>query len=58
LASRAEPIPGHGGVSATGSASATLRIPAHRFVEDAMAVVPLNGVTLVQEAAEANGLER
>src|SRR5262249_27535728 len=42
------PIPGEGGVTATGSAPATLRIPAHRFVEDAMALVPFNGITLVQ----------
>src|SRR4029453_18208587 len=28
------PIPGAGGVTATGSAPATLRIPRHRFVED------------------------
>src|SRR5215471_15325071 len=33
------PIPGEGGVTATGSAPATLRIPAHRFVEDAMALI-------------------
>src|SRR5262249_47984447 len=33
------PIPGSGGVTATGSAPATLRIPRHRFVEDAMALV-------------------
>jgi hypothetical protein len=42
------PIFGSGGVTATGSAPATLRIPPHRFVEDAMALVPLNGVTLIQ----------
>jgi len=42
------PIPGAGGVSAAGSAPATLRIPRHRFVEDAMAAVPLAGITLVQ----------
>ena len=42
------PIPGAGGVTATGSAPATLRIPRHRFVEDAMALIPLNGITLVQ----------
>src|SRR5262245_44306601 len=42
------PIPGGGGVTATGSAPATLRIPRHRFVVDAMAAVPLSGVTLVQ----------
>src|SRR5215471_18760929 len=35
------PIPGQGGVTATGSGPATLRIPPHRFVEDAMALVPL-----------------
>jgi hypothetical protein len=42
------PIPGEGGVTATGSAPATLRIPAHRFVEDAMALVPLKGTTFIQ----------
>jgi hypothetical protein len=42
------PIPGQGGVTATGSGPATLRIPPHRFVEDAMAGVPLNGVSLAQ----------
>ena len=36
------PIPGAGVVTATGSSPATLRIPAHRFVEDAMALVPRN----------------
>src|SRR5215813_10251406 len=36
------PIPGKGGASATGSAPATLRIPAHRFVEDVMALIPLD----------------
>jgi hypothetical protein len=42
------PIPGAGGVTATGSAPASLRIPRHRFVEDVMALIPLYGVTLVQ----------
>src|SRR5262245_53711419 len=42
------PIPGAGVVTATRSAPATLRIPRHRFVEDAMALIPLNGVTLVE----------
>jgi hypothetical protein len=42
------PVPGEGGVTATGSAPATLRIPPHRFVQDAMAAVALNGITLVQ----------
>src|SRR5262245_581355 len=37
------PIPGEGGVTATGSAPATLRVPPHRFVQDAMAVIPLPG---------------
>src|SRR4029453_3717978 len=37
------PIPGLGGVTATGGAPATLHIPAHRFVEDAM--VRLNLLT-------------
>src|SRR5262245_61777240 len=43
------PIPGQGGVTATGSAPATLRVPAHRFVEDAMTVLP-GGVDLEQIA--------
>jgi len=42
------PIPGQGGVTATGSAPATLRIPPHRFVQDAMAAVPIAGRSLVQ----------
>ena len=42
------PIPGLGGVTATGSAPATLRVPAHRFVQDAMAAVPFSGVAVVQ----------
>jgi hypothetical protein len=42
------PLLGGGGASATGSAPATLRIPQHRFVLDAMALVPFAGVTLVQ----------
>lgn len=42
------PVPGLGGVTATGSAPATLMIPKHRFVEDVAAAVPLNGITLVQ----------
>jgi hypothetical protein len=42
------PILGQGGVTATGSAPATLRIPPHRFVEDAMTLLPQSGVTLVQ----------
>src|SRR5262249_51621586 len=33
---------------ASGSAPATLRIPKQRFVEDAMVVIPLNGLELVQ----------
>ena len=44
------PIVGGGGVSATGSAPATLRIPPHRFVADLMTVVPLPGISLVQIA--------
>src|SRR5262252_1265372 len=44
------PIPGLGGVTATGSAPATLRIPAHHFVEDAMAVVVGAGISIVQIA--------
>src|SRR5262249_14194901 len=41
-------IPGGGVVTASGSAPATLRIPRHRFVEDAMTLFPLNGITLAQ----------
>src|SRR5262245_37471333 len=41
------PIPGQGGVTATGSAPATLRVPRHRFVEDGMALVPI-GSSLLQ----------
>jgi len=47
------PIPGAGGVIATGSAPATLRISPHRFVENAMALIPLNGITLVQITTKA-----
>jgi hypothetical protein len=39
------PIPGEGGVTATGSAPATLRIPPHRFVEDAMAKLHVPALT-------------
>jgi len=42
------PVPGGGGVTATGSAPATLKVPQHRFVQDVMAAIPLGGVTLVQ----------
>src|SRR5215468_3044223 len=42
------PMLGGGEVTATGGAPAMLRVPAHRFVADAMAVLPLDGVTLVQ----------
>lgn len=41
------PIPGAGGVTATGSVPATLRIPPHRFVEDAMASAVFD-VSIVQ----------
>jgi hypothetical protein len=44
------PIPGGGGVTATGSAPAALRVPPHRFVLDAMAGIPLQGISLVQIA--------
>jgi len=40
--------PGAGGVTATGSAPASLMVPKHRFVQDAMAAIPLGGITLVQ----------
>jgi hypothetical protein len=36
------PIPGLGGVTAIGSARATLRVPPHRFVQDAFAAIPLS----------------
>lgn len=42
------PMPGLGGVTATGSAPATLNVPQHRFVQDVMAAVPLSGITLAQ----------
>jgi len=46
------PIPGRGGVTATGSGPATLRIPPHRFALAAPALgfnaIPLAGQTLVQ----------
>jgi len=42
------PVPGGGGVTATGSAPATLKVPQHRFVRDFMAAIPLGGMTLVQ----------
>jgi len=42
------PVPGNGAVTATGSSPASLKIRKHRFVEDVAAVVPLDGVTLVQ----------
>ena len=42
------PVPGEGVVTATGSAPATLRLPRHRFVEDAMALVPFNQINLIQ----------
>jgi hypothetical protein len=41
-------VPGLGGVSANGMSPATLMIPKHRFVQDVMAAIPLNGITLVQ----------
>jgi len=44
------PVLGGGGVSATGSAPATLRIPPHRFGGPYLAAIPLAGVTLVQIA--------
>ena len=42
------PIPGQGVVTGTGSAPATLRIPAHRFVEDAMTLVPCGSCFFMQ----------
>jgi len=42
------PVFGGGGVTATGSAPATLKVPQHRFVQDLMAAIPLAGATLVQ----------
>jgi len=42
------PVLGMGGVTATGSAPATLRVPAHRFGGAYSARVPLPGTTLVQ----------
>jgi len=42
------PVLGMGGVTATGSAPATLRVPRHRFGGEFTAKVPLAGPTLVQ----------
>src|SRR5262245_62632950 len=42
------PFAGQGGVTATGSGPATLRVPPHRFVEDAMALVPIQDTGAVQ----------
>jgi hypothetical protein len=42
------PVPGAGGVTATGSAPATLRIPPHRFVEDAMFLLAHPGTGIAQ----------
>jgi len=42
------PVAGSGGVTATGSAPASLRVPRHRFQTDAFAGAPLCGLTLVQ----------
>jgi len=42
------PIPGFGGVTATGMTPATLMVPQHRFQMNPAAAVPLAGVTLVQ----------
>jgi len=42
------PIPGAGGVVATGSAPATLVVPPHRFRTSPFAGIPLNGIELVQ----------
>ncbi len=42
------PVLGMGGVTATGSAPATLRVPQHRFGGEFTAKVALAGVTLVQ----------
>jgi hypothetical protein len=46
------PVPGLGGVTATGSAPASLMVPQHRFVQDVMAAIPLGGITLVQITTE------
>jgi hypothetical protein len=42
------PVSGLGGVTATGSAPASLMVPPHRFVQDAMAAVPGSALTFVQ----------
>ena len=44
------PIMGMGGVTATGSAPATLRVPRHRFLGDFMAAFPLPNPSLQQIA--------
>jgi len=42
------PVPGRGGVSATGSGPATLVVPAHRFGGSFSARLPLPGLSLIQ----------
>jgi len=42
------PVPGLGGVTATGSAPATLVVPRHRFGGTFSTLLPLRGVTFVQ----------
>jgi len=42
------PVPGEGGVVATGSGPATLVVPQHRFRTSPFAGIPLNGIELVQ----------
>src|SRR5262245_33650515 len=42
------PVPGAGIVAASGSNPASIMVPQHRFVEDVMAAVPLNGPDLIQ----------
>ena len=42
------PVPGNGGVSATGSAPATLRVPQHRFGGTFSTRIPFPGTALIQ----------
>src|SRR5262249_6814370 len=51
------PIPGQGGVTAIGSAPATLRIPAHRFVEDAMFLTTLPGTRITVQLDTNSGVD-
>src|SRR5262245_48038177 len=48
MSALAQVVRGAGGVSATGSGPAALRIPKHRFMGDHAPIVPLSGINLIQ----------